>query len=217
VDTKFAENHKGILAELLPIAAPMAVGSDESRFEARFGFLFKQPLVRMRFLDEKLMVRLGFVMSNFAIPLDEFKALPFGGNTVLVVENEMTFLTLPSFLGTIAIFGAGDAAALLSTVTWLNSCRVFYWGDLDSHGFEILSNFRKSFPHVTSVLMDEMTYSNHSTFIVKAASTRTKGKLELTENEMILYNRLVEEKSLLEQERISNVFSAQLLSRILIK
>ena len=33
VDAKFIENHKGILAELLPITAPQTEGEDNSSFE----------------------------------------------------------------------------------------------------------------------------------------------------------------------------------------
>jgi hypothetical protein len=213
VDTKFIENHKGILSELLPIAVPQTVCLDNSSFETRFGFRLKQPLVRMRFLDTQLAARLGFSVADLATPLDEFRNLPFGDNTVLIVENEMTFLVLPSLPGTIAIYGAGDAAALLASVVWLHSCRVFYWGDLDSHGFEILSNLRKEFTDVTSVLMDEDTFTSHSSFAIAANATRTKSKLNLVLWEQCLYERLVEKRILVEQERIPDIFSKARLIR----
>jgi hypothetical protein len=215
VDTKFVENHKRILSDLLPIAAPLTVGSDDSSFEVRFGFRSKQPLVRIRFLDDQLANRLGFSVKDFATPLAEFVDLPFGGNTVLIVENEMTFLTLPSSPETIAIYGSGDAAALLSGVSWLNSCRLFYWGDLDSHGFETLSHLRRTLPYVTSVLMDEDTFSQHSNFAVKAGPARTKESLRLTSEEQVLFNRLLDGGMLLEQERIPNAYSRARLSQTL--
>jgi hypothetical protein len=167
----------------------------------------------MRFLDEQLAARLGFSVTDFATPLDRFCNLPFGDSTVLIVENEMTFLTLPLLPRTVAVFGAGDAAAMLANVAWLNLCRVFYWGDLDSHGFEILSNLRRSFPHVVSLMMDENTFGSHLAFVVKAAATRTKEKLMLTDAEQVFHDRLTEEKCLLEQERISNEFSKHQLWR----
>lgn len=207
VDTKFVERHAGILGELLPIAAPATVGTDDSRFETRFGFRFKQPLVRMRFLDPDLATHHSFSLSDFATPLDQFRSLPFGGSNVIVVENEMTFLTLPSLPKTLAIWGAGDAAALLTTVTWLDSCRLFYWGDMDSHGFETLSHLRNCFSRVCSVLMDKETFSKHSSFAVDAAETRSKATLELTDEEQTQYKSLAEKGKLLEQERIPNVYS----------
>jgi len=207
VDTKFVEHHTGILSELLPIAAPATVRTNDGRFETRFGFRFKQPLVRARFLDLRLATHHGFSISDFATPLDQFRSLPFGGSDVLIVENEMTFLTLPSLPKTIAIWGAGDAAALLTTVTWLDSCRLFYWGDMDCHGFETLSHLRRCFPRVRSVLMDADAFCEHSGFAVSAAKAHSKEKLELTADEQTQYAYLVAKGRLLEQERIPNVYS----------
>ena len=207
VDTKFVENRKGILAELFPIAVPQTTGPDNSSFEKQFGFRSKQPMVRMRFLDKQMATRFGFMVDDFATPLNEFCALSFGGNTILIVENEMTFLTLPTLPKTVAIFGAGDAAALLNNVPWLSLCKLVYWGDLDVHGFETLSHLRKSFSHVVSVLMDEATFKNHSQFVVNAAEKRSKEKLELTIEEQSLHDHLFANGLLLEQERIPNIYS----------
>lgn len=215
-DTKFVERHTGILAELLPLAAPATVGTDDSRFETRFGFRFKQPLVRARFLDPDLASQFGFSVNDFATPVDQFRRLPFEGCVVLVVENEMTFLTLPALPGTIAFWGAGDAAALLATVPWLNRCRLLYWGDLDSHGFETLCHLRRAFPSVHSVLMDETIFNRHSSFAVKAAPSSAQDRLELTRDERAIYDRLAEKGLLLEQERIPNHVSApELLQSVL--
>ena len=106
-------------------------------------------------------------------------------------------------------FGAGDAAALLSNVTWLASCRLLYCGDLDSHGFETLAHLRKAFPSIRSVLMDSDTLEKHPTFAVCTAKAQVKEQLELTCEEQALYTRLAESGILLEQERIPFVFSKQ--------
>lgn len=206
-DTKFIERHKGILSELLPIAAPRTVGLDVSSFESRFGFRLKQPLLRLRFLDHSLATRYGFPIHDFATTLEIATSIPFDNICVIVVENEMTFLTLPVLPGVIAIFGAGDAAALLGNVKWLGRCRLYYWGDLDSHGFEILSCLRANFPHLVSVLMDEQTLGANAAFAVKAAPTPYKESLCLTPDEFVIYRNLVSTQTLLEQERIHSEFS----------
>lgn len=216
VDTKFIESHKGILSELLPLAAPLTVELNNNRFETKFGFRFKQPLVRMRFLDAQLAARLCFPIIDFMAPLDEFCKLPLGGNAVLIVENDMTFLTLPTLQRTIAICGAGDAAALLSNVEWLRSCQMFYWGDLDSHGFETLSNLRKHYPNVTSVMMDQATFAQYNDFAVSASATRATEKLNLGPSEQLLYEHLASGDILLEQERIPVAFSAVRLSETVV-
>jgi hypothetical protein len=207
VETKFVENHMGILNELLPLAAPGTVIADCTRFEARFGFRYKQPLIRMRFLDPGVALRSGFPVCDMGIPLDGVCNLPLAGVVIVIVENEMTFLTLPALPGTVAIFGAGDAAASLITVEWLAGCPIIYWGDLDSHGFETLSCLRRRFPNVGSLMMDETTYSDHQNFAVDAAQTRCQERLNLAPAEQALYDRLVEAGKLLEQEHIPNAYS----------
>ncbi|KAF0179596.1 MAG: hypothetical protein FD161_1213 [Limisphaerales bacterium] len=212
-DTKFIERHTGVLAELLPVVAPATVGPDVSRFETRFGFRFKQPMVRARLLDPALAGRLGFPVSDFATPLDQFRGLPVADVVVLIVENEMTFLTLPVLPKTIAIWGSGDAATMLTTVAWLNQCRLLYWGDLDSHGFETLAQLRTAFPSIQSVLMDERTFDTHAGFAVKASPSTSQKLLELTQEERAIYHRLIETGLLLEQERIPNCVSGPELLR----
>jgi hypothetical protein len=54
--------------------------------------------------------------------------------------------------------------------------------------------------------MDENTLAHHSEFIVTANPTRAKSKLNLVPGEQLLYKRLVEERILLEQERIPVAF-----------
>jgi len=48
----------------------------------------------MRFLDEQLANRLAFPVTDLATPLKKFCGLPFSNNTILIVENEMTFSRL---------------------------------------------------------------------------------------------------------------------------
>jgi hypothetical protein len=211
VDTKFVERHVGILSELLPIVAPLTVGTDARRFETRFGFRYKQPLVRLRLLDQRLTNGLNLPANDFSTPLDQFQDLPLAGTTVLIVENEMTFLSLPWLPKTVALFGGGDGAALLSTASWLASCRLFYWGDLDCHGFETLAHLRRTYSSIKSVLMDSHTFEEYSAFVVGTPKSQAKEQLELTCDEHALYGRLAEGGMLLEQERIPFLFSKRRL------
>jgi hypothetical protein len=207
VDTKFIERKKTILSEILPVAAPQTVGLDETRFETRFGFRFDTPLVRIRLLDPRLAQDLGFIVTDFATNLEELRVLPLRETRAVIVENKMTFLTLPPIERCVAILGAGDAAAVLPAAEWLATCRVSYWGDLDGHGFEILANLRRAFPHLKSLLMDAETLQAHREFIVRAAPAIEVTGLALTADESVLYRQLVARQELLEQERIPNSYS----------
>lgn len=38
--------------------------------------------------------------------------------------------------------------------TWRDAKRIIYWGDIDTHGYQILSRLRARWPRVESMLMD---------------------------------------------------------------
>ena len=66
-------------------------------------------------------------------------------------------MAFPDVANSLVIFGAGYGFDLIAQATWLTRCRVFYWGDIDTHGFAILDQLRASFPHAESFLMDHET------------------------------------------------------------
>ena len=78
---------------------------------------------------------------------------------VLVVENKDSYLSFPAMDGGICVFGAGHAgSAVVSQVPWIQAApRVFYWGDLDADGFEILNGYRLQGLECMSILMDRAT------------------------------------------------------------
>ncbi len=201
-DTKFVERNKGILSELLPLVAPGCVGDAGASFELRFGFRQKQPLIRIRLLDDRLAARFNVPFCDFAVPLDTAVGFECAGTTVLVIENDMTFLTLPALPNTLAILGSGDAVSHLQQMEWLRNVRLLYWGDLDSHGFESLSILRQYYPHAESVLMDSETLAAFRMFSVKAAAFRSRTELRLTDAEREVFNCLTSQEILIEQERI---------------
>ena len=79
--------------------------------------------------------------------------------------------------------------------------RIFYWGDLDAHGFQILSEIRTHFNQVESFLMDRATFDKYFEGD-KGSETNVEKELCLTreENEMFIF--LKENNYRLEQEKI---------------
>ena len=203
VDTKFIERKRGVLSELLPIVAPNCVGLETTSFENRFGFREKQPLVRFRILDFATAKASGLPFSDFAIPLEEAKRLHLPISNVIIVENEMTFLTLPALPKTVALFGGGDAVSHLCQLSWLAKIRLLYWGDMDTHGFESLAFLRSQHSHTESVMMDTETFANFKNFAVDASAYTSRVELNLSQAERELFDHLKHNGKLLEQERIS--------------
>jgi hypothetical protein len=215
VDTKFIERKRGVLGELLPIVASSCVGPDASTFESRFGFRQKQPLIRFRSLDLRLVAPSQLPFHDFAVPLDEVNRLCITAENALVVENEMTFLTLPQIPRTIAILGSGDAVSHLRLISWLKQMRLLYWGDMDTHGFEALSFLRSHHQHAESIMMDVEAYTQFRQFAVQASAYASRAELHLSEVERALFNTLGDEGRLLEQERITLTYAKARLETVL--
>ena len=127
----------------------------------------------------------------------------------------MNFLTLPYLPDSFAIFGGGYAVQTLKSVVWLSNCSIFYWGDLDDHGFRILSQLRSYFPQTTSIMMDIKTFDTFQEFAVTVAKTSIDNLPHLTFKEQALYNHLAMYQKRLEQERITQTYANQLLHNCL--
>nr|WP_226396651.1 Wadjet anti-phage system protein JetD domain-containing protein [Haemophilus sp. Marseille-Q0026] len=83
--------------------------------------------------------------------------------------------------------GAGYGWQALAQAKWLNQCEIYYWGNLDTHGFAILDRLRRHFPHTISFLMDEDTLLNYPNFWSKESKPKIENLTLLTEDELQLY------------------------------
>lgn len=219
VDSKFIETRKGPLRELLDLCLPPeAVAQNETQmggggFERRYGLRYDPPPLRLRLLDERL--KPGWAMSDLSMPANDFAALNPPCESVFVVENKINALSFPPVAGGIVVFGQGyGGMELLQGAAWLRERALYYWGDLDTHGFAILSRLRAHFPHATSLLMDRETLLAHRTSWVTESQPFAGVLPGLNETERSLYEDLRDHRLAtclrLEQERIrySHVISA---------
>ena len=190
VHTKFLEHHKGVLAELLSLALPAeAVRPDSPTFETRFGFLAPPARIRLRLLsacselppgvrDLTLSVK---ELANWSVPLSR----------VFVTENEINFHAFPELPNSLVIFGSGYRVELLAQLPWLSNRELYYWGDIDTHGFAILDRLRHAHPHTVSFLMDQRTLFEHRLRWVSEDKPAHRDLLNLTTSERELYQGLV--------------------------
>ncbi len=204
VHTKFIESNQSIIAELLDIVIQNHINPHEKEFEKRFNLKFREPLVRFKVLDKEISQTYFSNLDDISIPISQFESLKLPLKQVLIVENKTTLyttLTLPKMDKTIAIFGQGNAVTNIQNAIWLNDIPVLYWGDIDVHGFEMLSRIRKHFKHTKSILMDKTTFDKYFENESGKPTTDTTA-LNLTENERELYNLLKTNNWRLEQEKI---------------
>ena len=219
VHTKFIEKHSRILRELLDVLLPDdAITADTNDFNQRFRLKTPPPTIRIRLLDEQLDWQYGLRLDDLTLPVDQLAHLMMDHiqpKTVIIAENLINFLTLPSHPASIGLFGRGFAVQLLANVKWLHQCRVIYWGDIDAHGFQILSDLRKLFPQVRSVMMDRQTLDNHNQYIVPGNRVRVDRFDGLTAAEAVVAKYVLDHNLRMEQEHIPQAYALIHLGQVL--
>lgn len=167
VDSKFIEANRGVLSELLDLVLPVdaidASATGASQFCRRYGFKDKPLRVRFRLLDPRVALLPAGCEQDIGVTQAAFGQLDFQVQRVFITENEVNFLAFPPVPDSMVIFGAGYGFEVLAGAHWLHACSVYYWGDIDTHGFAILDQLRTHFSHVQSLLMDRSTLLAHQT------------------------------------------------------
>jgi hypothetical protein len=203
VDTKFVERHHRLLEQLLTILLPSYRFNPEAfGFTARFRFLEKPSYLRFRVLDP---TAFSGEFSEMTVRVDELAKASPQATVVFVVENEVTYLAFPAVPNALVVFGSGFLTGL-ADLPWLRHKELVYWGDIDTHGFDILDRLRSRFDSVRSILMDRETLMGHPRQWVNEPHPTARPLPHLTIEEASLYQDLVEgtygESVRLEQERI---------------
>ena len=162
VDSKYIEHRKQTVKTLLDSVLPAdAINSQYSQmgehgFEKRFGLRFDEPQIRFRLLDTQLYYEFGG-LRDITLPISHFAQLSLMVDRVFITENLVNGLAFPNVKNALVIFGKGYSIQLLKQIQWLNNCRLYYWGDIDTDGFAMLSQIRGYFSNTQSLLMDETT------------------------------------------------------------
>jgi hypothetical protein len=221
VHSKFIENHRVTLAELLGLALPAEAVDDafsgRSGFCRRYGFCDKPVRIRFRVLDRKMAPFATGTDQDITVTAQTFAKLDLPAKQIFITENEINFLAFPEADKTVVVFGAGYGFDMLSQARWLNDRLIFYWGDIDTHGFAILDQLRAHFPRVRSFLMDRETLMSHRPFwgIEPRPEARELPRLTPEESELfddLRFDRLAKHLRL-EQERIGFKWVLEMMKR----
>ena len=203
IDSKFIEQHKTQLTVLLDaLLPPPTIEHEAKSFERRYGLRFDQHLIRFRLLDLSIAVS---GLTDLTLPLAEFCRLELPLKYVFITENKVNGLAFPDFPESMVIFSLGYGVGSLAEADWLKTKRIVYWGDLDTHGFEMLSRLREKFPHAESMLMDSTTLTKNRTLCVTEPSPLKEIPAFLADSERATFNALLSLDGIalrLEQERI---------------
>jgi hypothetical protein len=215
ISTKFVEENKSLLKNLLDVLIEEHLNKEETDFEKRFNLKYKEPLIRLKILDNGISHTLFYGVSDLSIPQSQFNTLNIPCKKVIILENKtnysniFNFLTLPSLKNSISIFGQGFSINLLKNAEWLLDKQIIYWGDIDVHGFQIISQLRRYFPKTQSCMMDFETFTNFKDLAVngKEISLKTLEHLTPEENRLFEYLMSLKENNRLEQEKIPHTYA----------
>lgn len=197
VDTKFVEARRSVLADLL------GVSRQAGPFLIDLGLRTTPEYVRIRLAASIAPIP----VSELNVRVDELDDLNVRFSTAVVVENEITYLTLPVPADGVVIWGKGFDVARLGRWAVLQDAEVHYWGDLDTHGFAILHRLRTHLPQTRSFLMDAETLHAHRDRWVRENAPTSAALGRLSAKEAAVYDDLVSDRFgdqvRLEQERIN--------------
>lgn len=208
VHSKFIEQYRALLTELLDLVLPpdaidATTGRGVEEFERRYGFRSKPTQIRSRLLSGQAELQ---GLSDICVRSDEFAKLSLAVQRVFITENEINFLAFPIVPDSMVIFGAGYGFDALDEANWLRDKAIYYWGDIDTHGFAILDQLRSHFPHTKSLLMDRETLLTHRALCVEEDTPTQRDLARLLPDEARLYDDLRNDRIghalRLEQERI---------------
>lgn len=213
VDTKFIESRRRLIGELLDVVLPAhavdASATGAARFSQRYGLRTEPALIRFRLLDPAMDLH---GLTDLSVPAEEFARLELPVRRVFITENRINGLAMPACADSLVVFGLGYGLDRLAEIPWLAACDLWYWGDIDTHGFGMLDRLRGMLPRVRSLLMDRATLLAHSHLWVEepAAHRYQSDPRRLTDEEYALFDDLrhdrLGQRVRLEQERIGYGF-----------
>ena len=204
VHGKWLEGHRRIVMRWLG-----AIRQCETRgmtLEQLTGLRAPPERLRLRILDPALRGKLAG-LADIEAPVDDIAAWSLPVRAVFIVENLQTGLAFDDLPGAVVFMQQGYAVDVFGRIPWLAGLPVFYWGDLDTHGFAILDRLRGYLPQARSLLMDEATLLQYRPLWTredKPAGERTLSRLTAAEAELFtaLLSGRWGQGVRLEQERI---------------
>jgi hypothetical protein len=204
LDTKWMEKRRGLVTDLVQAMRGLNAERD---FHLLCGLRKVPHRIRLRLLCPALRAGVGG-LADIEAPVEEIAKLAIKPRFVVIVENLETGLALPEMEGAIAFMKLGHAVGALASLPWLRELPGMYWGDIDTHGFAILSRARAVMPRLVSILMDEKTLLSHK-FLwgEEPLQNSDAAPMHLTADEAEVYQGLREQRWAhnlrLEQERIA--------------
>jgi len=154
----------------------------------------RPPRVHLTYLDPRHLDAGG--RRHDVATVGDVDTVAYRPRVVLISENRDTAQLFPPVVGGIAIEGEGRGAGAVAALPWAREAEsLYYWGDMDADGLEILHGFRAAGLPVRSLFMDLAAYRqwerygvdhDHGGRPLKARTPREVTLLEPAERELYL-------------------------------
>lgn len=214
VDTKFMESKQKLLFQLLKSIAPERGHPDAKTLE-EYLELGSFPTIRlMKWLDSEMAKKYTWNITHFALNLTEWSRQTWDVDEIWLIENKTSFNKFPPRKKALAIFAEGFHLHMLKEMPSLQQARLYYWGDLDEHGFIMLSRMRGLYPQVKSAFMDLHTIHQHIEHMHQVPVEGKERPQYLTPAEWEAFDFLEENNGRIEQERIRGDYLIHYLESI---
>jgi hypothetical protein len=175
---------KGLLKELL--------SSDKDDYYSLTGIKRKPHRIRIRILCSDLRNKVGG-LCDIESSLTEISQLSISPKRVVIMENLITGLSLKDMKSTVVIFRLGYSVREVAKLNWIKSVKeLYYWGDLDTNGMNMLGLLRTKLP-VISILMDRETLDQNTDFLsVEKDIKQINPDFQFTHSEKAIYEHLIQ-------------------------
>lgn len=213
VHTKFIEKNKKIISDIMDfLYEELHLDLVWDTFEEKFWIKIKPEFVRFRFLDIQSNQSFFWnIINDISMKIDDFQKINIEIiQNIYIVENEINYLTFPHKEKSMVIWWAWFNVLNLKNIDWFHQKNIYYFWDIDSHGFKILAHFRKYFNHTKSIFMDINTFDTFRKYTIEG-KTITKDEMNklkeyLTPLEYSLLSWVNKNNLRLEQENITQEF-----------
>ncbi|WP_164714102.1 Wadjet anti-phage system protein JetD domain-containing protein [Chitinophaga rhizosphaerae] len=215
VHTKFIERHQATILPLVTHLHPGICKQASNNLEVALGLRQKSFLFPVRWLDKSLQQQLLPDMEIIGLSQESLQRMHWPVSEIWIVENETTLYMLPPRPGAIAVCSKGFALTGLADIPMLHRASLYYWGDMDEAGYNMLSMFRAQYPHTRSILMDEQCFDLHEQEVERLTEKYKKTPpTHLTPAEVGAYNRLMPVQGRIEQEKLRLSYILDIISSV---
>jgi hypothetical protein len=215
VHTKFLEKNITVITSFISNFIPLK--NVDNKYQ-KLGLLDKSFLIKIRstspfkIFDSKN--NLSCSSETITLTPKEFEQFKHSSKTIFVVENETTFYNFPIKENELCLYSGGFSILSFKNNSYLRENSLFYFGDLDEHGFAIFSMFKDVYPNAKSIFMNMKCLMEFKKY--KAEGKEYKGSLQnLNNEEETCFKYLKETNSRLEQEKIPTSYIKKELDHIL--